>query len=233
MLMNEKGFRIADGLVSEPPSMEPTFLKLDVIRALSWPMIPFILIFLFMVVFDTLGTLVAVAESGRADEGQRAAAGPPGILVRRSGVGRGPVCGTSTVTSFIESTAGVEQGGRTGLTSLTTAVLFLLALFFSPIIRMVGSYPPITAPALVVVGSMMMMSITKIEWSNYAEAMPAFLIILGIPLSYSIADGLALGFISYPIVKLISGQGRDVKWPMYVIAAVLVAYFVAIRSQTG
>jgi AGZA family xanthine/uracil permease-like MFS transporter len=145
----------------------------------------------------------------------------------------GAVCGTSTVTSFIESTAGVEQGGRTGLTSLTTAVLFLLALFFSPIIKMVGSYAPITAPALVVVGSMMMRSITKIEWSNFAEAMPAFLIILGMPLSYSVGDGLALGFISYPIVKLISGQGRDVKWPMYVIAAILVAYFVTIRSQTG
>jgi AGZA family xanthine/uracil permease-like MFS transporter len=95
---------------------------------------------------------------------------------------------------------------------------------------MVGSYAPITAPALVVVGSMMMMSITRIEWSNAAEAVPAFLIVLGVPLSYSIADGLALGFISYPVVKLISGQGRDVKWPMYVIAAVLVAYFVVLRS---
>ena len=98
---------------------------------------------------------------------------------------------------------------------------------------MVGSYALITAPALVVVGSMMMRSITKIEWSNFAEAMPAFLIILGMPLSYSVGDGLALGFISYPIVKLISGQARDVKWPMYVIAAILVAYFVTIRSQTG
>jgi len=127
----------------------------------------------------------------------------------------------------------VEQGGRTGLTALTTAALFVAALFFTPIIAMVGSYAPITAPALVVVGSMMMQSVTKITWSNYAEAMPAFLVIVGIPLTYSIADGLALGFISYPIVKLIAGQGRDVKWLMYGIAGVLVAYFVLVRAPMG
>jgi AGZA family xanthine/uracil permease-like MFS transporter len=213
--------------------MEPTLFKLDVIRALSWPMIPLVLIFLFMVVFDTLGTLVAVAERAGLMKDNQLPRARQAFLSDAAGSVVGAVCGTSTVTSFIESTAGVQQGGRTGLTALTTAVLFVLALFFSPIIKMVGSYAPITAPALVVVGSMMMMSIAKIEWSNFAEAMPAFLIVVGIPLSYSIADGLALGFISYPIVKLISGQGRDVKWPMYVIAAVLVAYFAAIRSQTG
>jgi len=233
MLMSPGGFEVAETLVSEPPSMEPTFFKLDVIRALSWPMIPLVLIFLFMVVFDTLGTLVAVAERAGLMKDNQLPRARQAFLSDAAASVVGAVCGTSTVTSFIESTAGVQQGGRTGLTALTTAVLFVLALFFSPIIKMVGSYPPITAPALVVVGSMMMMSIAKIEWSNFAEAMPAFLIVVGIPLSYSIADGLALGFISYPIVKLISGQGRDVKWPMYVIAAVLVAYFAAIRSQTG
>ncbi len=229
-LMDEKGFQIADRLVSQPPPIEPTFFKLDVIRALSWPMIPFVLIFLVMVVFDTLGTLVAVATRAGIMKGNELPRARQAFLSDAAASVVGAVCGTSTVTSFIESTAGVEQGGRTGLTALTTAVLFLLALFFSPIIRMVGSYAPITAPALVVVGSMMMMSITRIEWSNAAEAVPAFLIVLGVPLSYSIADGLALGFISYPVVKLISGQGRDVKWPMYVIAAVLVAYFVVLRS---
>jgi AGZA family xanthine/uracil permease-like MFS transporter len=143
----------------------------------------------------------------------------------------GAAFGTSTVTSFIESTAGVEQGGRTGLTALTAAVLFVLALFFSPVIAMVGSYAPITAPALVIVGSMMMQSVTKVQWPDYTEAMPAFLIIVGIPLTYSIADGLALGFISYPIIKLIAGRGREVKWLMYLIAAVLVAYFIVIRAS--
>ncbi|MGQ9576754.1 MAG: NCS2 family permease [Thermoguttaceae bacterium] len=231
LLMDEKGFRIAQRVVSEPPSMAPTFLKLDLVRALWWPMIPCILIFLFMVVFDTLGTLVAVADQAGLMRGNELPRARQAFLSDAAASVVGAACGTSTVTSFIESTAGVEQGGRTGLTALTTSVLFLLALFFYPVIQMVGSYKPITAPALVVVGSMMMRSIVKIDWSNYAEAMPAFLIILGIPLSYSIADGLALGFIAYPIVKLISGQGRDVKWPMYVIAAVLVAYFVAIRAQ--
>ena len=149
------------------------------------------------------------------------------------GTAAGAAFGTSTVTSFIESAAGVEQGGRTGLTGLVVAVLFLLALFFSPLIEMIGNYPPITAPALVVVGSMMMRNVTKIDWSNYAESMPAFLILAGIPLTYSIADGLALGLISYPIIKLLARQGRDVKWLMYVIAVVLVAYLVFVRSQVG
>jgi adenine/guanine/hypoxanthine permease len=98
---------------------------------------------------------------------------------------------------------------------------------------LIGSYAPITAPALVVVGSMMMTNVTKIEWKNYAEAMPAFLVLIGIPLTFSIADGLALGFIAYPLVKLFAGQGRDVKWLMYVMALVLVAYFVFVRVQAG
>lgn len=233
MLMNEHGFQIADRLLSEPPSIEPTLWKLDIVRALSWPMVPFILIFLFMVVFDTLGTLIAVASQAGLMRGNELPRARQAFLSDAAASVVGAVCGTSTVTSFIESTAGVEQGGRTGLTALTTAALFLLALFFYPVIQMVGSYPPITAPALVVVGAMMMRSITRIQWDNFAEALPAFLIVLGIPLSYSIADGLALGFISYPIVKLISGQRREVRWPMYVIAAVLVGYFVAVRARMG
>ncbi len=226
-------FKIANEFVKEPPSMAPTLLKMDLVRAVSWPMIPFILIFLFMLVFDTLGTLVGVAERAGFIKDDKLPRANEAFLSDALGTVAGAAFGTSTVTSFIESTAGVEQGGRTGLTALTTAVLFVLALFFSPIIAMVGSYAPITAPALVIVGSMMMQSVTKIDWSDYTEAMPAFLVIVGIPLTYSIADGLALGFISYPIVKLIAGQGRRVKLLMYVIAAVLVAYFVLVRAQMG
>jgi len=142
----------------------------------------------------------------------------------------GAALGTSTVTSFIESAAGVEQGGRTGLTGLVVAALFLLALFFSPLIAMVGSYPPITAPALVIVGAMMIQNVAKVDWKDYSESVPAFLTMLGIPLSYSIADGLALGFISYPIIKLFSGKGRELGWLTYVLAVVLVVYFVFVRS---
>ena len=143
----------------------------------------------------------------------------------------GAALGTSTVTSFIESAAGVEQGGRTGLTGLVVAALFLLALFFSPLIAMVGSYPPITAPALVIVGAMMIQNVAKVDWKDYSESVPAFLTMIGIPLSYSIADGLALGIISYPIIKLFSGKGRDVGWLTYALAVVLVAYFVFVRSR--
>jgi adenine/guanine/hypoxanthine permease len=145
----------------------------------------------------------------------------------------GAALGTSTVTSFVESAAGVEAGGRTALTGLVVAVLFLLALFFSPLIAMVGSYPPITAPALLIVGAMMMQNVIKIYWKDYTESIPAFLIIIGIPLSYSIADGLALGFISYPIIKAFSRRGREISWLSYVLAIVLLRYFVFSRSRMG
>jgi adenine/guanine/hypoxanthine permease len=111
-------------------------------------------------------------------------------------------------------------------------VLFLVALFFSPLVAMVGNYRPITAPALIVVGAMMLRNATRIDWNNYAEALPSFLIIVGIPFTYSIADGLALGLIAYPIVKLAAGQRRDVRWLMVLLALVMVAYFVFIRSRT-
>src|SRR5207245_8040010 len=102
-----------------------------------------------------------------------------------------------------------------------------------PLIAMVGSYPPITAPALVIVGAMMIQNVARIDWSDYSESIPAFLTLIGIPLSYSIADGLALGFISYPIIKLFSGKGRQVGWLSYVLAVVLVAYFLFVRSRMG
>ena len=145
----------------------------------------------------------------------------------------GAALGTSSVTSFIESASGVEQGGRTGLTGLVVAALFLLALFFSPLIAMVGSYPPITAPALVIVGAMMAQNAAKIDWKDYSESVPAFLTMIGTPLSYSIADGLALGFISYPVIKLFSGRGREVGWLTIVLAVVLVLYFIFVRGKLG
>ncbi len=226
-------FAVASSVVSTPPSMAPTFLKMDLVRARSRPMVPFILIFLFMVVFDTLGTLVGVSERAGLIKDNKLPRVKQAFMADAMGSVVGAACGTSTVTSYIESAAGVEQGGRTGLTALVVAVLFLGAMFFSPVINMVGSYPPITAPALVVIGAMMCAGVTKIDWSNYAEAMPAFLVMVGIPLTYSIGDGLALGFISYPVVKLLAGQRRDVKWLMYAMALVLVAYFVMVRTTTG
>jgi adenine/guanine/hypoxanthine permease len=230
MLMTK--FTLADRVLSTPPPIAPTLCKLDLVGALAWPMAPFILIFLFMVLFDTLGTLIGVAEQAGLIRENRLPRARQALMSDAIGTLSGAALGTSTVTSFIESAAGVEQGGRTGLTAVCAAVLFLLALFFSPIIDMIGSYRPLTAPALLIVGSMMMRNVTKIDWDNYAESLPTFLIIAGIPLTFSIADGLALGFITYPMVKLLAGQGRDVKWLMYVMAVVLVAYFVVVRVQT-
>jgi AGZA family xanthine/uracil permease-like MFS transporter len=218
-----------DGLLAMP-TLTPTLLKLDLVHSLSQPMLPFILIFLFMVLFDTLGTLIGVTEQAGLIRNNRLPRAKQALVSDAIGTVAGAALGTSTVTSFIESAAGVEQGGRTGLTAVVVAGLFLVALFVSPLAALVGSYPPITAPALVVVGSLMMRSAAKIDWDNYAEALPAFLILIGIPMTFSIADGLALGFIAYPIVKLLAGQGRDVKWLMIVMAAVLIGYFVFVRA---
>jgi AGZA family xanthine/uracil permease-like MFS transporter len=221
-----KRFAFAQTIVSAPPSLAPTFLKMDLAHAVSAKMLPFIFVFLFMLVFDTIGTLIGVAEQAGFIKDNKLPRARQAMISDAVGTVGGAALGTSTVTSFIESAAGVAQGGRTGLAGLVVAGLFLLALFFSPIVGMVGSYPPITAPALVIVGAMMMQHVTNIAWNDFSEAFPGFLILLGIPLSFSIADGLALGMISYPVIKLLSGRGREVGWLSYLLAAVLLGYFV-------
>lgn len=226
-------FTIADGVVSPAPSVAPLAFQMDLVGALDTAMLPFIVIFLFMVLFDTVGTLIGVGRQAGFLRNNKLPRARQAMLSDAVGTVAGACLGTSTVTSFIESAAGVEQGGRTGLTSLTTAGLFLFAPFFSPVIAMVGSYPPIVAPALVLVGAMMMQSVTQIAWDDPSEAIPAFLTLIGIPLSYSIADGLALGLISYPIIKLLSGKRRDVNLLMVTLAVLLIAYFVLIRSRVA
>jgi len=226
-------FRIASAVLSSPPSLAPTFLKMDLVRAFSPAMWPYIVIFLFMVFFDTVGTLVGVAEQAGFMRDNKLPRAQQAFLSDAVATIVGACLGTSTVTSYIESATGVAQGGRTGLTALTVAVLFLGALFFSPIIAMVGSYPPITAPALVLVGALMLRNVEKIDWADYSESVPAFVLLIGIALCYSIADGLALGFISYPLVKLLSGRGRQVSWLNYLLAAFLLAYFVLVRARVA
>ncbi|HZR05027.1 MAG TPA: NCS2 family permease [Candidatus Udaeobacter sp.] len=226
-------FEFAKALMALPPSLGPTFMKMDVARALSAKMSPFVFVFLFMLTFDAIGTLIGVCEQAGFMRDNKLPRAKQAMVSDAIGTVAGAGLGTSTVTSFIESAAGVEAGGRTGLTSLTVAVLFLFALFFSPLIAMIGGYPPITAPALTIVGAMMMQNVTKIEWKDHTESIPAFLIIIGIPLSYSIADGLALGFISYAIIKAFSGRGREISWLTYTLAIVLVLYFVLVRSRMG
>jgi AGZA family xanthine/uracil permease-like MFS transporter len=196
-------------------------------------MVPFIIVFLFMVLFDTVGTLIGVAEQGGFIKDNHLPRAKEAFVSDALATTLGACLGTSTVTSYIESAAGVEQGGRTGLTALTAGALFLLALFFSPVIAMIGSYAPITAPALVLVGARMIRNVSKIAWTDYSEAVPAFLIMIGIPLSYSIGDGLALGFMSYPIIKLLAGRGREAKPLFYALAVLLLLYFLFVRGRLG
>jgi AGZA family xanthine/uracil permease-like MFS transporter len=194
-------------------------------------MAPVVAIFLFMVFFDTVGTLVGVAQQagmmrdGRLPRARRA------FVSDAVGTVAGAALGTSTVTSFIESATGVEQGGRTGLTAVTVAALFLVALFFSPVVAMLGGYAPVTAPALVLVGGMMLRNVQYLDWDDYTELLPAFLVLIGIPLSYSIADGLALGFVSWPLLKALGGRAADVTRVSWLVAALLLGYFVLVRSQ--
>jgi len=231
MLMTR--FKLASGLVAAPPSLAPTFCKLDLAGALAPAMWPFIVVFLVMVFFDTVGTLVGVASQAGFMQDNKLPRAKQAFVSDATATVVGAVLGTSTVTSYLESTTGVAQGGRTGLTAVTVAVLFVGALFFNPLVGMIGSYPPLTAPALVLVGAMMLRSVARIDWTDQGEAVPAFLVLLGIPLSYSIADGLALGFISYPLVKLLAGRAREVTWLSWALAVLLVLYFVLVRVRMG
>jgi len=224
-------FEIADRLVARPPSLGPTFLQMDLRGALSLAMAPVVAIFLFMVFFDTVGTLVGVAQQAGLMRDDRLPRARQAFVSDAVGTVSGACLGTSTVTSYIESATGVEQGGRTGLTAVTVAVLFLVALFFSPLVQMLGGYAPVTAPALVLVGAMMLRNVRELAWDDPTELLPSFLVLVGIPLSYSIADGLALGFVAYPLLKLLGGRVHEVRWISWLLAAVLLGYFVLVRSR--
>ena len=204
-------------------------MKFDLIAALKFQFLPFIIVFLFMDLFDTMGTIIGVAEQGGFMEENKLPRANRALVSDAVGTVVGACSGTSTVTSFIESTIGVEYGARTGLASVATGFLFLFALFFTPLIGMIGKYLPITAPALVIVGTMMMRNVRKIEWDDFSEAIPAFLMILGIPLSYNIHDGLAIGFIAYPIIKVFSGRGKEVNWLLYVVALLFILRYALIK----
>lgn len=227
------------GLVSMPPSMSPTFFKMDILGALNVGLLSIIFVFLFMDIFDTVGTLAGVAElGGFMKQGKLPRAGKA-MLTDAVGTCVGAACGTPTVTSFIESAAGIASGGRTGLTSVVTGLLFFLALFFSPLIRMIGGgyqipggalLHPVTAPALIIVGSMMVRSITKIHWHDYTELIPSFLVIIMMPLTFSIATGVAVGFISFAALKLFTGRGREVSWLVYLLAVLFILRFVYLKS---
>jgi AGZA family xanthine/uracil permease-like MFS transporter len=216
------------GLVEAPPSLAPTLMQLDLRGLLDAAMVPVVVIFLFMAVFDAIGTLIAIGEQAGFLRDGRLPRATPALMADSSGTVIGSLLGTSTVTAYIESATGVEAGARTGLANMVTGALFFVALFFAPLARMVGggvpieggaSLYPMTAPALIVVGSLMARTVRNIEWSDFTEAFPAFLVIVGIPFAWSIADGIALGFISYPLLKLLSGRPREASPLVYILGA--------------
>ena len=221
------------GLFGLPEIHGRAAFSLNIARALDPALVPFIIVFLFMGLFDTVGTLVGVAEQAGLLKENRLPRANRALLADATGITAGACLGTSTITCYIESAAGVAAGGRTGLTAVVTGVLFLAALLLGPLVKMIAGYPPITAPALVLVGAMMLQSARRIDWDDPSEALPVFLTLAAIPLSSSIADGLALGFVAYPVVKLLGGRWRDVHWLSYVMALLLVAYLLLVRNRLG
>jgi AGZA family xanthine/uracil permease-like MFS transporter len=218
-----------EGIVSAPPSVAPTFLKLDILGALHWKYIVPILVLFLLDFFDTVGTLIGV--SSHADlldkDGNLPRAGRA-LMADAIGTVAGSLFGTSTVTSYIESATGVSEGARTGLSTMFTSACFLLAIFFFPLVKAIGggyqvgesTFYPVTAPALVLVGALMIKSVGNIKWDDVTEAIPAFLVLVGIPLTYNISHGMSLGFVSYPLMKLFSGRAKEVHPIMWVLGVV-------------
>lgn len=191
----------------------------------------FIAVFLFMDIFDTTGTLIGVSQQANIIRNGQVPCMREAMIADSAGTMVGACLGTSTVTSFIESAAGVQQGGRTGLTAVTVGCLFLLAIPLSPVFIALGQYSPITAPALVAVGAMMFRNVRHIDWADDTEAIPAFFVILAIPLFFSIADGIALGLIVWPILKLVRGRRSDISFSAWALALLLIAYFLTVRGS--
>ncbi|MFS8582135.1 MAG: NCS2 family permease [Limnochordales bacterium] len=205
----------------------PVFGKLDIPGALQLGLFEIILVFLFVDMFDTVGTLIGVsARAGFLDEHGRLPRARQALMADAIGTLGGSVFGTPTVTTYVESTSGVAAGGRTGLTALVVAALFLLSLFFTPLVGLVADAPFATAPALIVVGALMMGVVPRINWENAGEAIPAFITIVSMPFTYSIATGIALGFISYVLIKVLSGKWDEVPWLTYLLAVLFILRFV-------
>ncbi|MGG0718422.1 NCS2 family permease [Robertmurraya massiliosenegalensis] len=204
------------------PSLPEGLIVLNPIEALgevfSHSLYAVVFSFLLVTIFDTTGTMVGVAQQAGLMKGNKLPQAKKALLADSIGTTVGSMFGTSPTTAYIESSAGVAAGGRTGLTSVTVGVLFILAAFFGPLVSAVSGLSAITAPALIIVGSLMMGSIAKIKWNELDEAFPAFLTILAMPLTSSIATGIALGFISYPLLKVAKGKWREVHPVIYVFA---------------
>lgn len=213
------------GIVSAPPSLAPTFMQLDFSAVFEIGMISVVFAFLFVDLFDTAGTLVGVAtkanlikEDGKLPRLNKA------LLADSTATSIGALLGTSNTTSYVESVSGVAEGGRTGLTAVVVGVLFLLALFFSPLAGMIPAYA--TSGALFYVAILMMSGLVGIDWRDLTEAAPVVVTCLLMPLTYSIAEGISLGFIAYAAIKLLSGKGRDVSIAVWVMSVIFILKYI-------
>jgi AGZA family xanthine/uracil permease-like MFS transporter len=211
------------GVISMPPSILPTFMQLDIIGALHGGLISVILVFVLVEVFDATGTLIGVAKRAKLVEEGKPNNLSRALLADSAAIVAGSLMGTSSTTAYVESASGVQAGGRTGLTALAIAALFLAALFISPLAASVPTYA--TAPALLYVAGLMMRELTEIDWDDLTEAAPAALTALAMPFTYSIANGLAFGFVSYVVLKVCTGRWSILHPATQIVAALFVVRF--------
>ncbi|MEQ1936641.1 NCS2 family permease [Mesorhizobium sp. CN5-321] len=217
------GVSTFNGLVAMPPSVAPTFLQLDIVGALHSGLVHVILVFVLVEVFDATGTLIGVAKRAKLiEEGKPNRLGRA-LLADSAAIVAGSLLGTSSTTAYVESASGVQAGGRTGLTALVIAILFLASLFISPLAGSVPTYA--TAPALLYVAGLMMRELTEVDWDQLTEAAPAAITAIIMPFTYSIANGLAFGFISYVVLKAFTGKWRDIHPATLIVAVLFVIRF--------
>ena len=213
-------------LVSLPPSLSPIFLQFEFHNIFTFDMLVVVFTFLFVDMFDTVGTLVGVsAKANMLTADGKVPRAKQALFADAVGTTVGAMLGTSTVTTYVESASGVAEGGRTGLTALTVAALFLLALFFAPLFLMIPQAA--TAPILFLVGLFMLSPILKLNLDDYTESIPAFFTIIMMPLSYSIAEGIVFGMLSYVLLKVLTGRYREVSPVMFVLAVLFILSFFA------
>lgn len=213
--------KLPEAIMSMPPSLAPIFFKMDFSNIMSVNFMVVMLTFFFVDFFDTVGTLVGVSSrADMLDENGRLENASAALMSDAIGTTAGAILGTSTVTTYVESASGVEQGGRTGLTALTVAVLFLLAMFFAPLVAIVPGAA--TAPALIMVGGYMMMSFKDMKFDDWTEFFPALLAFFMMPFAYSIAVGIEFGIVSYVVLKLVTGKSKEIHWIMYVLTVLFI-----------
>ena len=215
------------GVVSHPESMAPIFCKFEFDNIFTLDMLVVVLTFLFIDMFDTVGTLVGVCtKANMIDKDGKIYHIKQAFMADAIATTAGAMLGTSTTTTYIESAAGVAQGGRSGLTAFSVAVCFAAALFFSPLFLSIPAAA--TAPALIIVGLLMLEPVAKIQWNDFTEAIPAFICVIMMPFTYSISNGILLGMIAYVVINVMSGRYKKISTTMYILAVLFVLKYIFI-----